>query len=545
MSPVSLPPTVPASEDADVRRFVAALRRNAPLILTSALLAGGVAFLLAARQPTTYQSSSSLIALRDVGGNAAVRDSVYMAPPLPRGATEQAIRSPAVLRGVLASLDRSTLPAGDREALRQAVAGQLAGGSGPLQVTARGSGADTGVYDVRATAGTPQNARLLADAGAAALIAWDTSRARDDLAGRRASLEGQFRVLDAQLAAASGAATQRTQLLRQTAQEARTQVLRNLAQLTALDQSVVGSLGRLTGATLPTAAVSPQPLRSGLIAGLLTLVMVSGAAVLFDRRRRRIYGAPDLEGWGVPLLGQLPTLHGTSPVAAATGEGAWRHPLGFVRVNLLSQTGRSDAHALPRRIVMTSPHRAAGNTTVTAALATTLAAAGARVLIVDLDIGRPAYAQAGLWGLSRSVDKSVPSGQRELMTGIPVAQGVELLPAAALRGLDGALDQRALDHWLDGHAANYDTVLFDTPPLQVSSEALTLGRHSDGLVLLTVPGLTTQADVHGALTQAHTARVQVLGMLLNARPLQLKPRSQAAGLDSRTLERVPGEAVAP
>lgn len=549
MPPVALPPTVPASEDADVRRTLSTLRRCAPLILTSALLAGSVAALLAACQPATYQASSSLIALRDVGGSAAVRGSVYAAPPLPRGAAEQAIRTPAVLGGVLTAIGRSDLPAGDREALRGAVAGQLRGAGGPLQVTARGSGADTGVYDVQATAPTPQGARLLADAGVTALVAWDTGRARQDLAARRANLERQFGVLGDQLAAVAGATTARAQLTRQTAQEARTQVLGYLAQLTALEQSATGSLSRLSVATLPATPVSPRPLRSGLVAGLLGLLLASGAAVLFDRARRRIYGAPDLEGWGAPLLGQLPALRGAGPLAAASGEGTWRQALGFVRVNLLSQTTPPEPGGPPRRIVLTSPHRTGGQTAVTAALATALAAAGERVLVVDLETGPPEQTQAGLWGLARPLHRPAAEGP-EAMTGIPVAPGVELLPAAALRRPGGALDLAALDRWLAGHAAAYDTVLFDAPALEVSPDALTLGQQvggqrAGGLVLLAVPGLTTQEQLRGALTLAHTAQVRVLGTLLNARPVQRDRRGSAGGADLRAPGRLPGEAVAP
>ena len=395
-------------------------------------------------------------------------------------------------------------------------------------MVALGDGQQEGVFEVHGRASTPQAAQLLAQAGADALLTWDAERAQSRLTQLRQNLTRQLVSLDARINSATPASTSsRPKLLEyQTLEAAHTQVMQNLAQVTALAQSTTGTLERVAAAALPTQATSPRPSRSAVLAAVLALLLGSGAALLADRVRRPIYTQADLRGWSVPLLGQLPALRAGSrgqPLLTAIRAGLWQAPLGFVRVNLQARLGTQDgAGQSARRIVLTSTRQGEGTSTVTAALATKFASSGERVLVVEAADSLHA-AQTGLWKTLPALEdrrvQSLPTAGRpdlQLLTQ-PVDQHIDLLPASAVQQ-GGSLDLTRTERLLALLDGTYDVVLIDSPPLLVSPEAVALAARSAGLVLLVVPGETGVRDVEAALDAARAANAPVLGLLFNDRP---------------------------
>lgn len=538
---IFVPQTAPVNADNDFRRLGTVLKRSAGIIAASAALAAGTAYLLAARQTPVYQSSASLITVRNDGGSSLLNSSVFAAPSLPRGALQEALQSSDVRGRVVEELQvfGKALPPTALKSLTSQVRGDI---GSVLNVQAQGSGQQDGVFDVKASATSPQAAQALADAGAAALLGWDAGRAQVRLAQLRSSFEGQFEALDTQLQAAPTATTspRRAALERQTLTAARAQVLQNLAQVTALEQSTAGSLAALASAELPRQAASPRPARSAVLAALLTALLVGGTALLWAGRRRTVYGEQDVLGWGVPVLGRLPSvpgLHSGSGLLAALHSGGWQTGVNFLRVNVLSQLGVSTGQ--PRRVVVASAGPAEGRSSVTVALALSLAQSGERVLVVDADTRRAA--QTGLWQSLQNQQAQRPSAPAEAGRPVPVTERVDLLPASATARPDGSLDQTRLGRLLDSLGNHYDTVLFDTPPLLASPDAVALASAADGLVLIVVPGLTSLDDVSAAFDAARTVRARVLGVLLNARPRLSAAVTPAPAALPR--ERVGGERI--
>jgi Mrp family chromosome partitioning ATPase len=516
-----VPQTTPVNADNDFRRMGTVLRRSAGIIAASALLAGGTAYFLAARQTPVYQASASLIAVRNDGGSSLLNGSVFAAPSLPRGALQEALQSSDVRGRVLDELQTfgKSLPPATLTGLTSQVRNDI---GSVLSVQAQGNGQQDGVFNVKASATSPKTAQILADAATAALLGWDAGRAQQRLAQLRDSFEGQFEALDTQLQAVptTAANPRRAALERQTLAAARSQVLRNLAQVTALEQSTTGSLAPLSSAELPRQAASPHPTRSAVLAALLTALLVGGAALLWAGRRRTVYGEQDVTGWGVPVLGRLPSVPGfsaSSGLLAALHSGGWQTGVNFLRVNVLSQLGAAGAGAnagQPRRVVVASAGPAEGRSSVTVALALSLAQSGERVLVVDADPRRAA--QTGLWQSLQGSKR--PTSAAELGRPVSVTEQIDLLPASAAQHPDGSLDQARLSRLLGSLNTPYDTVVFDTPPLLTSPDAVALAAASDGLVLIVVPGSTSLDDVSAAFDAARTVRARVLGVVLNARP---------------------------
>jgi len=61
----------------------------------------------------------------------------------------------------------------------------------------------------------------------------------------------------------------------------------------------------------------------------------------------------------------------------------------------------------------------------------------------------------------------------------------------------------------------YDYILFDTPPINVVTDALVLSAKTDGVVIVIKQGETTHPDLKHALKSLEFANAKVLGIVLN------------------------------
>jgi hypothetical protein len=154
---IFVPQTAPVNADNDFRRLGTVLKRSAGIIAASAALAAGTAYLLSARQTPVYQSSASLITVRNDGGSSLLNGSVFAAPSLPRGALQEALQSSDVRGRVVEQLQvfGKSLPAATLSGLTSQVRGDI---GSVLNVQAQGSGQQDGVFDVKASATSPQAA---------------------------------------------------------------------------------------------------------------------------------------------------------------------------------------------------------------------------------------------------------------------------------------------------------------------------------------------------------------------------------------------------
>ncbi|WP_034388774.1 hypothetical protein [Deinococcus sp. YIM 77859] len=287
------PPPQPTTET-DFSQVLSALRRFALPILGASVLAGTGAYLLADSQPRFYEASSSLIA--DRGGSGVLSDSVLTPSPLPPGALQQALRSPAVINRIAAQLRAADVPAEDVARINSALYNELKSGSiRKLWVEAGDGSRSEGVFTLHAVANTPELASALANAGVAALQEWDVRRAQRRLELARASLQQQLAALDR--------AVERGELYDDSASfQVRSQLVRDLALAGAARRGITGTLDVVAEAVPPSAPIAPRPRRTALIAALLALLVASGGAVLLDSLRRR--GGRGAEPYSLPSEGQ-------------------------------------------------------------------------------------------------------------------------------------------------------------------------------------------------------------------------------------------------
>lgn len=164
-----------------------------------------------------------------------------------------------------------------------------------------------------------------------------------------------------------------------------------------------------------------------------------------------------------------------------------------------------------------------GKTTVCARLALSFAAAGSRVVVVDLDLRHPAlhsrFGAHNEFGVSdvvldrRSITKAlqfveVPStsgvpGVYVLAAGPPIADSTELLGGHRTRRLIESVGQQA------------DLVLVDAPPVLPVADALVIGRVVGGALLVVESRRTTYQQIQRAEEALGRNGIPLLGAVLN------------------------------
>lgn len=535
---MSIPtPRTPQPDEIDLRQVFQTLRRYAGVVACTTALAAGGTYWISKTQAPTYEATASVIAVDNDGRNNLINNTLVTAPPLPQGAVEGALHSKRVVTDVIRNLQRSDLPPALIGTIRTDLTNELADNTfGRFKVKARLDPQQRGVYEIRASAETPEAARQLAQLGVNALLAWDTARAQEGVTRARRSLQEQLDSLTRRLQTLPEGSLERQSLI-----AARGQVLQNLSQVAVFETAASGTLSLIAEPVAPRRPVSPKPLRNAALAGLLALFLAAGGALLTDSLRRRVNGAEDVLGLGLPILGSLPMLPRKQlkrGFVSASQSGHLHESLGFLRINVQTLLHAGGT----KRFVVSSAYPGEGKSSVTAALAASLADSGLRVLVLDADLRRPT--QFKVWApthpdlvpLPGSLPNLAPAAtfgaafqNPDAAHAVRVAPNVDLLPAGT--GGKGAatasiLNQSALPALLSRWTSGYDVVLIDSPPMLSLPDTLAIARFTDGVLLVVEAGKTRMADVERSLENARTAHIPVLGFALNKLP---RTRSAYAG----------------
>lgn len=508
------------SDDIDLLHVLQVLRRAWIPLLAAPLLLGASTYVLSSRQAPTFEATTSLMSSMPDNSNDVLRGSQVVASQLPQGAVDEVVHSRASVQRMQKTLAASTLTDEVKTSIVTDLYTELANDKySRVTVKSRLDQQQRGVYDLRASAETPEAARVLADAAAQALLAWDVERARTGVSRARQNLQQQVDNLNQRIAALPKGSLEAQSLI-----AARGQLLLNLSQATVFEQGAAGNLTLLSEANAPKRPVSPKPTRNAALVTLLTLFAGAGLALLLDALRRRIRSSADVAALGTPVLGELPKLPRTQrgQVVGLTRTGALYEPAGFIRVNLAGHLPETGA-----LLVVSSSRPGEGKSTVAAMTATAFASTGKRVLLLDMDLHRPS--QHEYWSVAGRPWVPLPGNTVPLRgditqaiqhprqaSAIDLGGDIHFLPAGEVGRRSAALLSSPdlpdlLRHW----ATEYDVVIVDTPPVLALSDAYNVGKHADGVLLVVESGETSVPELQQVLSNFRTTGMPLLGVVVN------------------------------
>jgi capsular exopolysaccharide synthesis family protein len=303
----------------------------------------------------------------------------------------------------------------------------------------------------------------------------------------------------------------------------------------------------LSEAKVPSRPTGTGPLRSGVVGGIVGLLLGLGIALLREQLDDRAKSRAELErATNLPVLAELPVDPPSSKGSFVATRDAPLSPLAEATRSLRTSLHFLGVDEPLRRIVVTSASPGEGKSVVAANIATAYAQAGFRTVLVSTDLRRPGIERlfdvpATARGFSdliadaggRLVPATMASGRepqdrngngRALALAVrpeeallPTGESnLRLLPAGSVPpNPSELLASPHATEILDALGAEADVVILDTPPTLPVTDAAVLAAKSDGVVLVAVPGETMRGAVTRARETLDTPQVRLLGLVLN------------------------------
>ncbi len=258
----------------------------------------------------------------------------------------------------------------------------------------------------------------------------------------------------------------------------------------------------------------------GIIIGLVVGIVI---ALVVDKVSNIFYTTLELkDATRVPLLGVVPFKKELAGVKDKKSRAGFKqgHSTSFFEVFRLLYTNilllSSDAPI--RSLVITSVGQGDGKSTVSIQLALAAAAMGQRVLLVDANLRVPSlHHQVGLMNIQGLTDViSQDLDWQNVIERLPQEDNLFVMSAVPIPPDSiRLLASRKMQDLMDKMQANFDLVIYDTPPLLGFADAYLLAANTNGIVLVAGLGRLKRNELHQTLEEMEVSGTPILGMIAN------------------------------
>jgi polysaccharide biosynthesis transport protein len=227
----------------------------------------------------------------------------------------------------------------------------------------------------------------------------------------------------------------------------------------------------------------------------------------------------------LPLLAAIPEVDAENLLpgkfrehAITPGTSSWSkvaESLRGMRTSILL----SSPGAPPKVIMVASTRPAEGKSSIAGLTAITFALNGAKVLLVDADLRRPAIHLRFRMGKGLGLS-SVLSGKATLDEAVvawPDLPNVHILTSGPVPPLPSELlSSKEMEDLLTRARAEYDFVFLDTPPVLAVTDASVLGRLADAAILIIRYNAAQKPVVRRCIDLLERSGTHLLGVAVNA-----------------------------
>ena len=285
---------------------------------------------------------------------------------------------------------------------------------------------------------------------------------------------------------------------------------------------------RLADAARPESRpATPNVALNCAVALLASLIIGCVGAVLLETRRLVVRATEDLKA-----------LCGTQVVAALPSVPKWRRKRGltmFATQNMdrldpaisrfreeirMLRNGLTQSELPPRARVLAvvSPASGEGRSRIAMELATAMAVAGKRTLLIDANLRSPVlhtmfFSTGPRTGLSTAM--SGESAWRQSIMQAVEDEAPDLLPSGAPDDRSFDLMHQRLFDLLDDAESEYDSIIVDCPPFLRYSESLDIARAVDAVVAVGRAGVTDPREFETMLHYLQRVDTRVAAVALN------------------------------
>ncbi|HWB69310.1 MAG TPA: AAA family ATPase [Solirubrobacterales bacterium] len=462
MPPPTDPPAAdwlrPPEEQEGLSRYVETLRERLSLIVLCVAVTTGVALLYVLSAAKTYEAETDLL-ITPVTGDDPVLTSLGLIRESVDPTRDVETASRLVTNIEVAERVQAVLHSPETaQALLEKVSAE------PV--------AQSNIVAVVATEASPAGAQRLADAFAEQAVAARTEKLHEQAAQQLTRL----RELEGPRSSRTG----------------QTAISSRIAQLEAFRSGADPTMRVEVPAPLPTSQASPKPALSvaaGILAGLILGIGGAFASQALDPRLRRESQLRRL--YRVPILARVPRERrkgAENPLAPGSTSTVASEAYRTLSATL-SQAG-------PGRVIMlTGSSASEGKTTSAIHLATSLALAGKRVILIESDLRRPVMSKAlgvtpargGVVGVLIE-SQTLPNALLPTSTYGP---NLQILLAEYEGGwIADLFSLPAAERLIHDARQMADYVVIDSPPLNEVVDALPLARYADDVLIVVRLGAT-------------------------------------------------------
>ena len=216
---------------------------------------------------------------------------------------------------------------------------------------------------------------------------------------------------------------------------------------------------------------------------------------------------------GLPLLGSVPKVEGGTPKEALLDR---KSELFDAYLAVQTNLGFTTEHGVPRSFAVTSTRPAEGKSTTALALATTLARARRRVILVDGDMRSPSVHHLGGVDHDRGLSNFLSGDDDVEALTFPmadlgfIAMSAGPIPPNAAELLTGNRLSLLIERLLE----NFDHVVIDSPPVMGLADAPLIASRVEGVIYAVESHSIRSSLVKTALARLASANAHVIGGVL-------------------------------
>ncbi|MFT3722161.1 MAG: polysaccharide biosynthesis tyrosine autokinase [Hyphomonadaceae bacterium] len=289
------------------------------------------------------------------------------------------------------------------------------------------------------------------------------------------------------------------------------QRLKEVSITSGVGTSQVSILDR---AEVPYAPFEPQLMSALVRAAALSLALALALALFVEFLDDRIKTPDDITNkLGARIIGVIPLVKSRKSILKLIRNP--REPVSEAFSSTRAMLQFAIYAGSMKSFLVTGSKSSEGKTTTTLALASSFAAVGKRVLIIDGDLRRPSFsfdakASSGLAGV---LSRAAPLAQQIVPGPTP---NLFLLPAGAVPPNPAELlSSNRLKRLMEEANGAFDLIFVDSPPVLSVADAAILSSVCDGTLLIVQSGGILRHSVRRSLDRLHAARAGVVGVILN------------------------------
>ena len=274
-------------------------------------------------------------------------------------------------------------------------------------------------------------------------------------------------------------------------------MLNRKLELSVIEASTTGNIRVIDSPYTFNSSVYPRPVRTIavniLLAGLIALLYIFINYYFF----RKVMSPQDLELFeNTPVLGVIPNDGDSSH--------SFNEAFKSLMVNMLMHNKDT------KTILITGPTAKVGKSFVSLRFAQTLAEAGKKVLLLDLDLRR------GDLHEDLKIDRKLGFKMGDIPEPISVSKNLDFIPrGSGIKSEFNLLNSIELRNFIRDSREKYDHIVIDTPPILSVSDYAILSTDADFKIMVSRQSLTRLTEIKFAVDEVMKTSNKIDGLVLN------------------------------